>query len=47
MREGDLGGPASSVPCVACDASLEELNRVIAQKDLPFHFVDDEGSSEI
>ena len=26
MREGDGGGPASSVPYVYCDASLEELN---------------------
>jgi hypothetical protein len=47
MHEGDLGGPASSVPCVYCDASLEELNRVIAQNDLPFIFIDDEGPSEM
>ena len=47
MHKGDLGGPASSVPCVVCDASLEELNRVIAQNNLPFIFVDDEGPSEM
>jgi hypothetical protein len=47
MREGDRGGPASSVPYVYCDASLEELNRVIAQNDLPFIFIDDEGPSEM
>ena len=47
MRERDLGGPASSVPCVTCDASLEELNQVIARHDLLFIFVDDEGSSEM
>jgi hypothetical protein len=47
MREGNLGGPVISVPCVFCHASLEELNDVIARKDLPFIFVDDEGSEEI
>jgi hypothetical protein len=46
MREADLGGPASSVPCVASGASLEALNRVIAKKGLPFVFIDDEGSIE-
>jgi hypothetical protein len=47
MREVDRGGPASSVPCVYCDARLEELNRVIALNDLPFIFIDDEGPSEM
>jgi len=46
MREGDLGGPASSVPCVVCEVSLEELNRMIEKNDLPFILVDDEGSQE-
>lgn len=47
MHEWDRGGIGSSVPCVVCNASLEELNRIIVQNDLPFIFVDDEGSSEM
>ena len=40
MREGDLGGPASSVPCVTSSASLADLNAAIEKKGLPFLFVD-------
>jgi len=47
IRETDLGGPASSVPCVATGASLSELNRIISQKGLPYVFVDADGPEEI
>jgi hypothetical protein len=46
LREGDLGGPASSVPCVSTRASASELNAVISAHALPFLVVDDEGSEE-
>jgi hypothetical protein len=46
LREADLGGPASSVPCVSTSATVEELNRVIAQRGLPFLFVDADGAEE-
>jgi len=44
--ERDLGGPASSVPCVSTRASVAELNAVIAAHRLPFLVVDDEGPEE-
>lgn len=47
MREANLGGPASSVPCVASLATLQALNDVLKRKNLPFIFVDDEGSREV
>jgi len=47
LREGNLASPGTWVPCVVSQASLEDLNEVIAGKDLPFIFVDDEGSSEM
>jgi len=46
MDEADLGGPASTVPCVRTNASLLELNRIISQKRMPYIFVDDEGPEE-
>jgi hypothetical protein len=47
LREQDLGGPASSVPCVTTTATLEKLNEIIAANALPFIFVDDEGSEQL
>lgn len=35
----DLGGPASSVPCVTSQASLDKLNEAMRLKSLPFLFV--------
>jgi hypothetical protein len=46
MRQQDLGGPASSVPCATTTASLEQLNAVIAKKNLPFFFIDEDGPEE-
>jgi hypothetical protein len=46
LVEADLGGPASSVPCVATRASIAELNAAIAAHGLPFLVVDEEGSEE-
>ena len=46
MGEADLGGPASSVPCVATGASIEQLNQIISKKGLPYLFVDAEGPEE-
>jgi hypothetical protein len=46
LRERDLGGPASCVPCVSTRASVAEVNAVIAAHGLPFLVVDDEGSEE-
>jgi len=46
FRERDLGGPASSVPCVSTRASVAELNAVITAHGLPFLVVDDEGPQE-
>jgi hypothetical protein len=46
LRERDLGGPASSVPCVSTRASASELNAVISAHALPFLVVDEEGSEE-
>jgi hypothetical protein len=43
----DLGGPASTVPCVKVTASIEELNSVLAAKGLPFVVLDDEEPEEI
>ena len=36
FRESDLGGPASSVPCVSIRASAEELQQVLDTYGLPF-----------
>ena len=36
FRESDLGGPASSVPCVSIRASAEELQQVLETYGLPF-----------
>ena len=44
IKESDLGGPASSVPCVSTKASIHELNLALKRHGLPFVFVDDEGS---
>lgn len=46
LRTCDLGGPASSVPCVSTTASLEDLNKVLAAKKLPFVFIDEDGPEE-
>jgi hypothetical protein len=46
FRERNLGGPASSVPCVSTRASVAELNAVIVAHGLPFLVVDDEGPQE-
>ena len=46
IRESDLGGPASSVPCVSTKASIHELNWALKRNGLPFVFVDAEGSDE-
>lgn len=46
LREQDMGGPASSVPCVTTTASLEELNGMIERKKLPFVFVDEVGPED-
>jgi hypothetical protein len=41
LRYADLGGPASSVPCVASTATIEKLNQVLSAKGLPFVFVEE------
>lgn len=46
IREGNLGGPASSVPCVMTGASIEELNRNISEKGLSYVFIDADGPEE-
>jgi hypothetical protein len=46
MRHADLGGPASSVPCVSTTAGIDDLNKMLAAKKLPFVFLDDEGPEE-
>lgn len=46
LREGDLGAPASSVPCVFTGASASELNAAISAHALSFLIVDEEGSEE-
>jgi hypothetical protein len=43
LRESDLGGPASSVPCISTDASIDELNEALEQHGLPFTFFDEDG----
>ena len=46
MRESDLGGPASSVPCVSTQASIQEMNMALMRHNLPFVFVDADGPEE-
>ena len=46
MRESDLGGPASSVPCVSTQASIQEMNMALMRHGLPFVFMDADGSEE-
>jgi hypothetical protein len=46
LREVDLGGPISSVPCIFTTASIDELNKILAAKKLPFVFIDDEGPED-
>jgi hypothetical protein len=46
IRESDLGGPASSIPCVSTKASKHELNWALKRHGLPFVFVDAEGPEE-
>ena len=46
LRVQDLGGPASSVWCVSITASMDEMNKLLAAKKLPFIFVDDEGPED-
>jgi hypothetical protein len=46
LRNSDLGGPASSVPCISTLASIDELNEALERHGLPFVFVDDDGSEE-
>ena len=47
LRNSDLGGPASSVPCISTKASIDELNEALEHYALPFVFVDEEGSEEL
>jgi hypothetical protein len=47
MGEANLGGPASSVPCVMTGASIPELNWMLSHKGLPYVFVDADGSEEV
>jgi hypothetical protein len=35
LHEVDLGGPASSVPCVAMTASIDEFNQMMQVRALP------------
>jgi hypothetical protein len=44
LREADLGGPASSVPCISTNASIDELNEVLERHGLMFIFVNEAGS---
>jgi len=46
MTMSDLGGPASSVPCVSTQASIQELNTALMRHGLPFVFVDADGPEE-
>jgi hypothetical protein len=46
LYEADLGGPASSVPCVAMTASIEKFNQLMEARRLPYVMIDDEGASE-
>jgi hypothetical protein len=46
LRESDLGGPASSVPCISTNASIDELSEALEQYGLPFVFVGDNRSEE-
>lgn len=39
LSYADLGGPASSVPCVTSMATLDKLNEAMLLKSLPFLFV--------
>lgn len=43
--QSDLGGPASSVPCVKSGATLEELNAMLERKGMPFVFIEDGDGS--
>jgi hypothetical protein len=40
LREGDYGGPASSVPMVYTTVKTEEINRMLQKRKLPYVFVD-------
>ncbi len=46
IRVSDLGGPASSVPCVSTQASIQEMNMALMRHGLPFLFVDADGPEE-
>lgn len=46
LKCADLGGPASSVPCVSTSATIERLNAVLSRASLPYVFSDDAGSEE-
>lgn len=46
LHEVDLGGPASSVPCVAMTASIHEFNQIMQARGLPYVMIDDEGPIE-
>lgn len=39
LSYADLGGPASSVPCVTAQASLDKFNEAMRLRSLPFLFV--------
>lgn len=39
LSHADLGGPASSVPCVTAQASLDKLNEAMRARSLSFLFV--------
>jgi len=47
IRQRDMGGPASSMPYVAANASIADLNSALAAAELPFVFVDNEGAVEV
>jgi len=46
MIVSDPGGPASSVPDVSTQASIQEMNMALMRPGLPFVFVDADGSEE-
>ena len=47
IRQRDMGVPASSMPYVVANASIDDLNSALAAAELPFVFVDNEGAVEV
>jgi hypothetical protein len=46
LYQVDLGGPGSTVPCVAMTASIDRFNQIMKVCNLPYIMVDDEGPNE-